>query len=131
MAKLKNINFMSKERFDSLSEVSDDELYAVRSQVVVESYTDEDGNWYRVYSDGWIEQGGNQTLGSANSWVGISLLKEMANTRYTIRANISGEAKTFYDVKVGNASKNTRTTAYFIASNANTGVTWEVKGQGA
>lgn len=98
---------------------------------VVETYADDNGNWYRVYKSGWVEQGGNQTLGSANTWVGITLLKQMANTNYTIRANISGEATNFYDVKVGNISKNTRTTAYFIASNANTGVTWEVKGQGA
>ena len=28
------------------------------SKYLVETYSDEAGNWYRLYSDGWIEQGG-------------------------------------------------------------------------
>lgn len=38
-------------------------------------------NWYRVYSDGWCEQGG-----SATEYTTINLLKTYANTNYTIVA---------------------------------------------
>ena len=48
---------------------------------VVDSYSDEEGNWYRVYKSGWIEQGGNKYVGN---WTTITLLKPMATDRYTI-----------------------------------------------
>lgn len=55
-----------------------------RSMQIVESVFDDTINsWYRLYSDGWVEQGGwdNGTLdNSAN----LTLLKEMADTSYTI-----------------------------------------------
>lgn len=128
MAKLKNINFMSKERFDSLSEFSDDELYAVRSHVVVETYKNGD-DWYRVYSDGWVEQGGR--LVPSTSWRGIVLLKPMVDSYYSVMVTNCGEDATRYAVKAGSPSKNTATTVYVTAGNASTGVFWEVKGQGA
>ena len=82
MAQLKNINFMTKTQFDSLESVSMDELYAVKSEVVVKTYSDEDGNWYRLYSDGWIEQGG--VISTVNkSAVTLTFLKEMRDTNYT------------------------------------------------
>ena len=51
---LKNVNMLSKEQYEGISEVATDELYAVAT----ETYSDDDGNWYRVYPDGWCEQGG-------------------------------------------------------------------------
>ena len=48
---------------------------------VVESYND-DGNWYRLYKSGWIEQGGFADY-TAQS-ITITLLKPMANTKYNI-----------------------------------------------
>lgn len=44
---------------------------------VVESYADDNGNWYRVYKSGWIEQGGTST--SKN----ITFLKPFADANYT------------------------------------------------
>lgn len=53
-----------------------------------ESYVDENGNWYRLYSDGWLEQGGTY-IGSTGST--ITLLKPYADTNYTLAfANFNG-----------------------------------------
>lgn len=96
MANLKNINFMSKERFDSLAEVSDDELYAVKSHVVVETYQN-GTEWYRVYSDGWIEQGGlvvsNLTIsGNSSQLVTIDLLREFKDEKYFVTSQKEGSS---------------------------------------
>lgn len=126
MAKLKNINFMSKERFDSLNEVSDDELYAVRSQVVVESYTDEDGNWCRVYSDGWVEQGGIASATTSN--VTINLLKPMKDANYSVFGSYGEDG----DLANGAFSFRGRTiTSFIIRRWSSDALYWQVKGQGA
>lgn len=82
MANLKNINFMSQSKFTEV-ETNDDELYAVVSSVVVESY-DNGSNWYRIWSDGWIEQGGYinypSGLGNYNSASTINFHKPFAAT---------------------------------------------------
>ncbi len=52
---------------------------------IVETYQNET-SWYRVYSDGWCEQGGYSSTASTT----INLLKQFINTNYTITtANIS------------------------------------------
>ena len=50
---------------------------------VVESYKDDQGNWYRKYKSGWLEQGGTVLNIPANSSVNITFLKPFANTLYT------------------------------------------------
>ena len=50
---------------------------------VIDTYSDSNGNWYRVYKSGWVEQGGMFSDVSANPAT-ISLLKAFANTNYTI-----------------------------------------------
>jgi len=52
---------------------------------VVETYV-KDASWYRVWSDGWKEQGGIVNNGSATwSWVRtVNLLKSFSNINYTI-----------------------------------------------
>ena len=50
--------------------------------ILTESYKN-GTSWYRVYSDGWCEQGG-EFSNIINSWKHISLLKEYATTSYTI-----------------------------------------------
>jgi hypothetical protein len=97
MANLKNINFMSKTRFDSTTP-SDDELYFVDFgdiDFVVESYDDDNGNWYRVYKSGWVEQGGfvesNISIsGNSSTKVTINLLYSFINTKYFVCAQKEG-----------------------------------------
>ena len=80
---LKNVNLLTKEQFDGLAEPKKDELWVVEA---VKAYTDDNGNWYRVYPDGWCEQGGN--FGSAfASWSAktITLLVPFRDNKYTLQ----------------------------------------------
>ena len=86
-------------------------------------------SWYRIYSDGWCEQGGYST----SSNVTIKLLKTYANTNYTITLgkafnnetntrfpNIVSTTKTKSQFKVtGTYNNTTGTDCYFY---------WETKG---
>lgn len=49
-------------------------------KVIVETYLN-GTNWYRIWSDGWIEQGGSHSGGTSST---INLLKPFANTNYTL-----------------------------------------------
>lgn len=49
---------------------------------VVETYTDSNGNGYRIYKSGWIEQFGFYNGGTGFGSFTVNLLKEMANTTY-------------------------------------------------
>ena len=130
MAQLKNINFMTKTQFDSLESTSMDELYAVKSEVVVETYSDEDGNWYRLYSDGWIEQGGQiETSNKVAST--LTFLKPMADTNYTIfvtqKDGSEGDFSNGFNTK-------TYTTTNLVIMNRTGGsctTNWVLFGQGA
>lgn len=85
--KLKNVNLMTKAQYDGISNLAFDELYAVETPTIVETYSDAAGNWYRIYSDGWIEQGGisNITLpNSGTSGNGVNLLKPFNDINYTV-----------------------------------------------
>ena len=129
MAQLKNINFMTKTQFDSLESVSMDELYAVKSEVVVDTYADEDGNWYRLYSDGWIEQGGivGTTTTSGYPTYTITLLKPMADTMFNVQVTGRYTAKT---AESGNYC-HARTTTSISVISIGYGSDWVVRGQSA
>ena len=53
--------------------------------ILTESYVN-GTSWYRIYSDGWCEQGGyiNSGVQAIQSGVTVSFLKEFTNTFYTI-----------------------------------------------
>lgn len=53
------------------------------ASVVIETYSNET-SWYRVYSDGWCEQGGTVEA-TSNIWVTITLLKPYINTNYNLQ----------------------------------------------
>jgi hypothetical protein len=46
-------------------------------------------SWYRVWSDGWIEQGGMMSVGSGST---ISLIKQHQNTNYKVSLQMQGAA---------------------------------------
>lgn len=50
---------------------------------VVEAYST-GSTWYRLYNDGWVEQGGKGTKTSSYGYETITLLKPMADTNYTL-----------------------------------------------
>lgn len=78
---LKNFNVLTRSQYNSVSDPADDELWAVE----VETYSDNKGNWYRIYPDGWCEQGGKFVVNSASvgggnySTASLSLLKPLSS----------------------------------------------------
>ena len=58
---------------------------------LVESYRN-GTEWYRVYSDGWIEQGGltekRTQAGNSNAGYSINLLRPFSNTNYSVQVTI-------------------------------------------
>lgn len=54
---------------------------------ITETYSN-GSDWYRVWSDGWCEQGGS-TTGNGNSGRTVSLLKTYSDTNYNIQAEIT------------------------------------------
>lgn len=52
------------------------------------------GNWYRKYSDGWIEQGGRSTIPSVGAWSTINLHTAFSDTNYNILLAGSGTTMT-------------------------------------
>lgn len=97
--------------------------------VVVDSYYDDTtGNWYRVYDDGWIEQGG-LFVGSGGYFIEtVTLLKPMADAKYFI-----GLTNYVYNSSGFAPTADNATTTSFRASNvvgANS-ARWFVAGKGA
>ena len=62
-------------------------LNNVGARTVVESYQN-GSNWYRIWSDGWIEQGGVSTHAFDENYT-VNLLKTMSNTNYTVLVTVS------------------------------------------
>ena len=81
-------------------------------------------SWYRVYSDGWCEQGGQIANGGNN--VTVALLKPYVNTNYLA----IGCAITSNNGKVGYASVGikTTTTCSFINQSYAYPVGWKTEG---
>lgn len=65
------------------------------STYVTETHSDGNGNWYRVWSDGFIEQGGAFQLGEAQRGeYSITLNKPFSTISYTVLQNVySAEAQ--------------------------------------
>ena len=55
--------------------------------VIIENYRD-GNNWYRVWSDGWIEQGGQSSGGGSAAGAKTTLLKPFTDTNYTVQTQI-------------------------------------------
>ena len=71
---------------------------SAKPAVVVENYSD-GTNWYRVWSDGWIEQGGRVQI-AASAYKDITLLRPYSNADYMISFShsllgTSGQAESY------------------------------------
>lgn len=56
------------------------------SVYITETYSN-GSDWYRIWSDGWCEQGGSAT-GSGSSGKTVDLLKTYTDTNYNVKAQI-------------------------------------------
>jgi hypothetical protein len=94
--------------------------------VVVESWHDNNGNWYRIYSDGWCEQGGMLSW-SGNPTLTVSLLKEYTNTNYNVFTNCYGTYQEQYPNAI---AINNKTVSEFELKpyTNNRAANWEAKG---
>lgn len=80
-------------------------------------------SWYRLYSDGWVEQGGIHTAGNGT----INLLIEMSGTNYHVnRFNKNTSIQSYYPSWV--VGYNDRYTTYFTFGFVVSPNVWEVKG---
>ena len=99
--------------------------------VVVETY-ESGSSWYRIYDDGWIEQGGWKSgFSSANTFENVNLHKPFADTYYNVQVSGGGSVTTIYNYKIGNSSTNTTTAFKLLASNTGAACFWYACGQGA
>lgn len=97
-------------------------------QCVVETYTS-GTNWYRIWSDGWKEQGGTVDHGSyATDWsANVSLLKAFSNNSYTVLVSVKDmDAEGDYRGQCSPNPCNYTTTSFTIYSygEANRYVSW-------
>ena len=101
---------------------------------VVESYDDGNGNWYRIYKSGWLEQGGvftptNSTTG--NKTETISFLKNFANNNALVFVSEYGtlDGNVRYPSEI--RSINTSDFTYYLNRLNITKILWYACGQGA
>ena len=95
---------------------------------VAESYSDESGNWYRVYRSGWLEQGGIKAKASGAT---ISLLKAFSNTNYNVHWQVE-EAGSTNPAGVTFLGANNKSTTSFVSEGPDYANTmWYACGQSA
>lgn len=74
---------------------------------VVESYSDDSGNWYRKYKSGWVEQGGVATSDN------VTLLKPMENANYSVYMSQSYNAVGYSAYSAQPYNRTTTSFSYF------------------
>lgn len=83
---LRNINiYKTKSQYDE-GPKSANELHFIPTQNIIETYVN-GTSWYRVYSDGYCEQGGRASWGSNVTDIArlqVSLLKPYKDTNYSL-----------------------------------------------
>lgn len=94
--------------------------------VVVKTYVN-GTSWYRVYDDGWVEQGGFIT-GSNNAFATVTFLKAFSNTDYTIMCAMQGSTNADRFAQYNNK---TTTSVGLYRDDYGTGIAWYACGYGA
>lgn len=98
-----------------------------KARMVVDAYSS-GTSWYRVWSDGWIEQGGQYGSWSNNPQLTISLNKAFTQTNYAVSVFSFG---TIQDAYTGQLSFVSRTTSSFVVNtytNGRDGISWIAMG---
>ena len=98
---------------------------------ITETYVN-GASWYRVWSDGWCEQGGVNTKTGSGTLVTVNLLKTFRDTNYYVnRSNLSNSSWSGYSGYTTGIQYNKTTGSFaFKADSANysQGAMWEAKG---
>lgn len=97
------------------------ELHAVELPTVVETYRD-GSDWYRIWSDGWCEQGGTQEF--TDSWT-LILPVAYADANYSLIGEVWGSDST---ANMGITELTESTAKGNISGSSGAKITWEAKG---
>lgn len=100
------------------------------SQQIVRSVKNADGSWYRLYADGWVEQGG--VSGGLNTVVTLPV--EMADTDYALVCSGVMETRTNTNAANWSGTSGNRTSTTTITLGNSVGfdtMGWRVSGQSA
>lgn len=93
--------------------------------VVVQNYVN-GTDWYRVWSDGWIEQGGLATVSGSTDLASVTLLKKYKNTNYCVTGIakdtvlsyvpvVQNLTKTAFEIRISNLGGSVNTPVYWTA----------------
>lgn len=117
--------------FDAYSKTESDARYVQQGHQVIEFQeptADNNYTWYRLYADGWVEQGGI----AVGNPVTITLPIVMANSNYMAVSSPNGEVSNNY---VAFGQYNYSTTGFQIKYNGDlssaTSICWQVSGMAA
>lgn len=109
----------------------------VQADLVVDAYREEDGNWYRVYKSGWVEQGGVTSKIADYGTLTVTLLKPYLDANYTVswgvwRSGLTDDAQYNSNVVGNNTTKTSSSFQLYNRGNADGGrlVSWIACGQG-
>jgi hypothetical protein len=69
---------------DNLSAVGEAKIQAMSPRYLVDSYYNTNGDWWRKYSDGWVEQGGIHTPAAGSNTGTITYLVPFASANHII-----------------------------------------------
>jgi len=112
--------------------ITDDEAPAGHNVIAFQEPTAANNyTWYRLYADGWVEQGGRFNSTTATTWHDVTLPIIMSNDRYNVQATSCGSTTSVVVVKAGQNNFNTTTTLKLLADKDGANIMWEVKGMAA
>lgn len=120
---------------NNLSAAGEAKIQSVSPRYLTDSYYNAStGGWYRIYSDGWIEQGGHGSGSGTDTNFQVNLLKPMSDTKYVVLRTIATtSAPTVYSAAVYYTQVHSKTTTGFKAPIFTSCPTfdWVVIGKGA
>ena len=100
--------------------------FADRFHTVISSYYDNlTGDWYRVYADGWVEQGGVCAQGAT-----VTYLKPFADANYTLCAPLMSSTSTGPVTNWNVATPKSKTSTGFSCAAAGVGFEFIACGMG-
>lgn len=117
------------ELISKLDEINNRLISLENRRYIIETGESEDGNqWYRKWSDGWIEQGGKAITPTTGTTT-VTYLKEFANAIMPVLGKSSSDASSWTTM-----TYNETTTSFTIKANLTgyqLGISWYACGQGA
>lgn len=117
--------------YDSVNNAVHLPSFSSQRRYLISTYENGD-NWYRIYSDGWCEQGGRVTV-TSNIWETVTLLKPFLDTNYTLTGGSVEPDSSYSTNPYSVAFKNYTTTTFETSQHDDNSVnkgTWSWIAQG-